>query len=86
MLALISLLSQEALAQLGENTKSKPPGFVLERVCIARSSPARSRQLILREGRGAYLARRDAVNGGGVWVPPQPACAHDVLREGEKSC
>lgn len=66
--------------------KSKPSGFALEQVFIARSSPARSRQLVLGAG-GSYLARLDAVNDGRVWIPPQPARAHNMLRrEGEKSC
>lgn len=41
---------QQALAQLEANMKLKPPGFVLEQTFIARSSPARSRQLMLGAG------------------------------------
>lgn len=63
--------------------KVKAVWFVLEQVFTARSSPARSRQLVLGTGR-AYLTRLDAVNDRGVGVPPQPARAHDVLGEKEK--
>lgn len=58
--------------------------FMLEQVSTARSSPARSRQLVLGTGR-AYLTRWDAVDDRGVRVPPQPARAHDVLGEKEKT-
>lgn len=54
MLALVSLLSQQALAQLRANMKSKPSSFVLEQVFITRSSPTRSKWLVLGAGM-AYL-------------------------------
>lgn len=64
--------------------KVKAVWFVLEQVFAARSSPARSRQPVLGTGR-AYLTRLDAVDDGGVRVPPQPARAHDVLGEKERT-